>query len=110
MPTERTAVEAEAYIIESIEYWKSSGLDKRIISLSNWAEHWRVSGESTEIASKIKILESGIRSLGRLIDNNKKLGMDTNGLQEQWQKMFDSVSDLQVKFNPPTKRTRKSKI
>lgn len=110
MPTERTAAEAEAYIIKSIEYWKLNGLDKRIISLSNWAEHWRVSGESAEIASKIKILESGMRSLRRLIDNNIKLGMDTGVLQEQWQKMFDSSNDLQLNFNPPTKRTRKSNV
>lgn len=110
MPTERTIEEAEAYIIESIKYWKEKGLEKRIISLSNWAENWRVSGDNTEIASKIKILDSNTRNLQRLIENQKKLGKNTDVLQEQWQEMFDSLFSLQANYIPPTKRTRKSNI
>ena len=108
MSTERTVEGAEAYIIESIGYWKSKGLEKRIISLSNWAEHWRVIGENTETASMIKILESGTRNLKRVIDKNNKVGMNTEGLQEQWQEMFESLSTLQLTYNPPSKRIRKS--
>jgi hypothetical protein len=108
MSTERTAEEAEDYIIESMRYWKSYGLEKRIISLSKWAEYWRVIGENAEMAFKIKILDSGMRNLKRIIDDYKKLNMDTHGLQEQWQQMFESLTDLQSTYNPPTKRTRKS--
>lgn len=110
MPTERTIEEAEAYIIESIKYWKEKRLEKRIISLSNWAEHWRVSGESTEMAFKIKILKSGMRDLQRVIDNKNKVGMDSDGLQKQFQQMFESLCTLQADYIPPTKRTRKSNI
>jgi hypothetical protein len=42
MATKRTTEEAEAYIAESIKVWKETGNEKRIISLSNWAENWRL--------------------------------------------------------------------
>jgi hypothetical protein len=108
MATERTVVEAENYIYESIVHWKSKGLEKRIISLSNWAECWRVLGDSTETASKIKILKSGLRDLQRLIDKNQQVGLNSNGLQEESGKMYESLTELQASYKP-TKRTRKSK-
>ena len=39
--TQRTVEEASKYILDSIEDWKNSGQDKKIISLSNWAVRWR---------------------------------------------------------------------
>jgi hypothetical protein len=108
MSTERTVEEAEAYIIESIEYWKSKGKEKGIISLSNCAECWRVRGEITEKALKIKKLKSGMRNLKKTIDGNNKIGRNTEVLQDQWQKMFDSLSDEEANYNPPARKTRKS--
>ena len=36
--TPRTAEEASKFILESVEEWKNTSQDKKIISLSNWAE------------------------------------------------------------------------
>jgi transposase len=108
MSTKRTAKEAETYINESIQLWKSKGIEKRIISLSNWAECWRVRGESTEAAAEIKILESNKRSLQRVINNSIKIGMETGDFQVKFEEMSDLLKRLKSSYKQPRKRPRKT--
>jgi len=53
--TPRTAEEASKFILESVEEWKNTSQDKKIISLSNWAEKWRSKRETDPFKKMIEI-------------------------------------------------------
>lgn len=109
MPTKRTAEEAKAYIIESIELWEKEGIEKRIISLSNWAELWRSRSEIAATTNKIKMLKISIKDLQRAIARNIKMGYETKGLYEQWETMSNNCSELEASYTPPVRKTRNQK-
>jgi hypothetical protein len=81
--TQRTVEEAGKYILDSIEDWKNTGQDKKIISLSNWAEKWR--SNTGGYVSRMRDLQKNIRALEQIMKRKKKLNQQTDlsGLEKE---------------------------
>ncbi len=61
-----------------MEDWKNTGQDKKIISLSNWAEKWR--SNTGGPTAKIKSLQKSIKGLELIIKRNKKIDIESPNL------------------------------
>lgn len=104
MPTERTVEEAETYIRESIELWKEIGSEKRIISLSNWAEKWR--SNTVGHAAKMRGLQKNIRALKLVMERDEKINLNVNNYalqgvldsnNEEYARLVETHGELKTK-------------
>jgi hypothetical protein len=108
MPTERTPEEAEAYIKESIELWKEKSLNKRVVSLSNWAESYRNKSEHALKAKQFHCLKKNIKALKKIYFGNIDCGLPVS------QELQDELANTQVqldkliKDNPALVRKKKA--
>jgi hypothetical protein len=108
MPSKKTVEEAEPYINESIKHWKENGLEKRIISLSSWAEKWRVSEENAKTAAKMKNLEKSKSDLFKVMRRHEAAGLNIDPIQEQIEEIDKHLIDLSDSYIAPPRRSRKS--
>jgi hypothetical protein len=107
--TQRTVEEASKYILDSIEGWKSKGQDKKIISLSNWAERWN-SKNGGHVTKMREILKT-IRGLELIIKRNKKINPNTDstvleGELERVRKVYAKKVDLYGDLKPKVKKNK----
>jgi gas vesicle protein len=106
--TQRTVEEASKYIQDSIEDWKKTGQDNKIISLSNWAEKWR-SNTGGPVA-KMKDVKKSINDLKRIIKRKLKVNPDSNNtaLQKELENHEKYYASLVANYGEPkTKQAKK---
>ena len=103
--TQKTTEEAIKYIQDSIENWKSAGQDRKIISLSNWAEKWRSNTGST--TAKIRSLQKNIKGIEQIIKRSQKEGIQGTVLDDQLKEFKDQYNSLVSKYGEPKTKAKK---
>ena len=106
--TPRTAEEASKYILESLEEWKNTSRDKKIISLSNWAEKWRPKRE-TDPFKKMEEINKSIRDITRSIKRNKDIDLPSPNLEQSLEALKIKYNELVVIHGEPKPKVKKIK-
>ena len=109
--TPRTAEEASKYILESVEEWKNTNQDKKIISLSNWAEGWRsnAGGHTT----RIRELKKNIRALTLVIKRKRVMYLEMpaeDPIVLELEAHQNAYNDLVAQYGEPKISKKKQKI
>ncbi len=108
MPTKRSIEEAKTYIEESIKLWEGTNQEKQIISLSNWAEKYRIQNKIAFIEARIKALKKDNKSYELIINRNNKLGVDYPVIKAQMEQNFEEIKELESSFIRKERKRRKS--